>query len=74
MQFLHYAPFFCLFAGDAFGGSLIIINNYNQCMVWSDSNYGCIGYSAPFAVLEYAGFGRPLEYTRQKNAFLRMGW
>ncbi|KAJ5146603.1 uncharacterized protein N7515_001167, partial [Penicillium bovifimosum] len=52
MQFLDYVSLFCLFADVAFGGSLIIINNHDQCMVWSESNYGCTGYSSPFARLD----------------------
>jgi hypothetical protein len=52
MNFLRYVRLICLFAGAAFGGSLIIINNNGQCMVWSESNYGCTGYSAPFARLD----------------------
>jgi hypothetical protein len=52
MYFLSYVPLICLFADVALSGSLIIINNDGQCMVWSESNYGCTGYSAPFARLD----------------------
>ncbi|KAJ5461016.1 uncharacterized protein N7458_002568 [Penicillium daleae] len=52
MDFLYYAPFLCLFANVALSGSLIVINNNGQCMIWSESNYGCTGYSASFARLD----------------------
>lgn len=64
MQFLDYVRLFCLFADVAFGGSLIIINNHDQCMVWSESNYGCTGYSSPFARLDGRNCSSRFDYAR----------
>ncbi|KAJ5117854.1 uncharacterized protein N7443_001761 [Penicillium atrosanguineum] len=52
MHFPQHALFLGLFASIALGGSLRIINNNKQCMVWSEDNYGCTGSSAPFAKLD----------------------
>lgn len=52
MHFPRYALFLGFSASVAFGGSLRIINNNEQCMVWSEDNFGCTGYSSPFARLD----------------------
>ncbi|KAJ5297287.1 uncharacterized protein N7443_008180 [Penicillium atrosanguineum] len=52
MHFPQHALFLGLFASIALGGSLRIINNNKQCMVWSEDNYGCTDYSTPFAQLD----------------------
>jgi hypothetical protein len=74
MNFLRYVRLICLFASAAFAGSLIIINNNGQCMVWSESNYGCTGYSAPFARLDgrdcSSRFNGAHDFNFQKSQIL----
>lgn len=49
MKLLNYL---LLLKSVAFAGSFVVINNDGECMLWSQDNYGCTGYSAPFAQLE----------------------
>ena len=70
MHFPQYALFLGLSASVAFGGSLRIINNNNQCMVWSEDNYGCTGYSEPFAQLDgkdCSGKSRAMTFTAPRT-------
>lgn len=49
MKLLNYLS---LFNSVALAGSFVVINNNGECMLWSQSNHGCTGYSVPFAQLE----------------------
>ncbi|KAJ6118760.1 hypothetical protein N7471_013380 [Penicillium samsonianum] len=51
MRSLRYIPLGAFFVRPAFGGTLQVINNNGQCMIWSKDNSGCTGYSKPFGLL-----------------------
>jgi hypothetical protein len=34
------------------GASLGVINQDRQCLIWSNDNHGCTGYSEPFAEIK----------------------
>lgn len=36
----------------ALGGALKVIDYDRQCVIWSDDNHGCTGYSASFGLLD----------------------
>lgn len=36
----------------SFGGTLEVIDYDHQCVIWSNDNHGCTGYSAPFGQLD----------------------
>jgi len=36
----------------SFGGVLEVIDYNGHCLIWSDDNYGCMGYSAAFGLLD----------------------
>jgi hypothetical protein len=51
MRFSVFALLTGVWAHVSFAGSLQVIDHNRHCLIWSDDNYGCTGYSAPFAPL-----------------------
>jgi hypothetical protein len=39
-------------AGISQAGTLEVIDHDGQCLIWSNDNYGCTGYSASFGLLD----------------------
>jgi hypothetical protein len=37
------------FIRTSFGGALQVIDQDGECLIWSNDNHGCTGYSATFA-------------------------
>ena len=40
-----------LYASASLGGTLEVIDNNGQCLIYSADNHGCTGYSASFGLL-----------------------
>lgn len=40
------------YARSSFGSALEVIDYDGQCVMWSNDNYGCTGYSASFGLLD----------------------
>ncbi|KAJ5111899.1 hypothetical protein NUU61_001529 [Penicillium alfredii] len=51
MHLLAQAILSGVFIGASLGGSLEVIDQDRQCVIWSNDNHGCTGYSASFAEL-----------------------
>ncbi|KAJ5117444.1 hypothetical protein N7448_011076 [Penicillium atrosanguineum] len=54
MRSIYFGFWVHVSSSFAFAGSLLVFSNKGQCRIWSDNNYGCTGYSAPFANLNGA--------------------
>ncbi|KAJ5404023.1 hypothetical protein N7509_003894 [Penicillium cosmopolitanum] len=51
MRSVTYIGSLSLLARLAVSDSFVVFNNQGVCRIWSDSVFGCTGYSEPFAVL-----------------------
>lgn len=51
MRFTCQVGLISLSSSLAFASSFLVINNQGKCMIWSNNNYDCTGYSVPFANL-----------------------
>jgi hypothetical protein len=49
MNILVQAALIGVFIRASLGASLGVINQDHQCLIWSNDNHGCTGYSEPFA-------------------------
>lgn len=52
MRLEIYAFFICVFIRTSVGSALQVIDQDGQCMIWSNNNHGCTGYSSTFAKLK----------------------
>jgi hypothetical protein len=51
MQLPLLAVLLGFFVRGSLGASLGVIDQDRQCLIWSNGNHGCTGYSEPFAEL-----------------------
>jgi hypothetical protein len=51
MQIPLLAVLIGVFIRTSLGASLGVIDQDRQCLIWSNNNHGCTGYSEPFAEL-----------------------
>lgn len=52
MAFTIFLLVASIYIRAALGGALKVIDHDRQCVIWSDDNYGCTGYSASFGLLD----------------------
>ncbi|KAJ5642525.1 hypothetical protein N7490_006703 [Penicillium lividum] len=63
------------YARSSFGSALEVIDYDGQCVMWSNDNYGCTGYSASFGLLdgdECSNFSEVINGTRQDKSVLNV--
>ncbi|KAJ5559472.1 hypothetical protein N7513_001871 [Penicillium frequentans] len=61
------------YARSSFGSALEVIDYDGQCVMWSNDNYGCTGYSASFGLLDgddCSKFSEVINGTRQDFSVL----
>lgn len=51
MRFSNLVLLVGLYIRTSFGSVLEVIDYGGQCLIWSDDNHGCTGYSAPLGLL-----------------------
>lgn len=54
MFFFFIAILAMIQAGNSQAGTLEVIDHDGQCLIWSNDNFGCTGYSASFGPLDGA--------------------
>lgn len=52
MRFSILVLLLSVYVRTSFGGVFEIIDHSGQCLIWSDDNYGCMGYSASLGLLD----------------------
>ncbi|CAG7976347.1 unnamed protein product [Penicillium salamii] len=61
MSFFLIAILAMIYAGTSQAGTLEVIDYDGHCLIWSNDNFGCTGYSASFGLLGGAACsGKPL--------------
>ena len=62
-------------AGTSQAGTLEVIDYDGHCLIWSNANYGCTGYSASFGLLggaDCSGKPLPLKPKTAINKFIEL--
>lgn len=52
MTFSTFLLLASVYIRAALGGALKVLDYDRQCVIWSDDNHGCTGYSASFGLLD----------------------
>ncbi|KAJ5827892.1 hypothetical protein N7447_004655, partial [Penicillium robsamsonii] len=58
-----------LYIRTSYGGSVKVIDHDGECLMWSDDNHGCTGYSEPFALLDGDDCSRLSKVIKDKREY-----
>ncbi|CAG7997949.1 unnamed protein product [Penicillium nalgiovense] len=75
MHFFLIAILAMIHAGTSQAGTLEVIDYDGHCLIWSNANYGCTGYSASFGLLggaDCSGKPLPLKPKTAINKFIEL--
>lgn len=67
MLFVIFTLLVGIYIRATLGGSLLVIDNEGECLIWSNNNHGCTGYSAPFSLLHGDDCSGEIELRKPAN-------